>query len=71
MGLFEKLVLVEEGVERFMEELRERFAKFALEVHSQKTRLIEFGPWAAENRRRKGCGEPQTFEFIGFTHICG
>jgi group II intron reverse transcriptase/maturase len=57
--------------ERFLTELRERFAKFALQLHSEKTRLIEFGPWAAENRRRKGQGKPQTFEFLGFTHICG
>jgi group II intron reverse transcriptase/maturase len=57
--------------ERFIEELRERFAKFGLELHSEKTRLIEFGPWAAVNRRRKGQGKPQTFEFLGFTHICG
>ena len=60
-----------EEAERFMEDLRERFAKFGLELHSEKTRLIEFGPWAAENRRRKGQGKPQTFEFLGFTHICG
>jgi group II intron reverse transcriptase/maturase len=57
--------------ERFLTELRERFAKFGLELHSEKTRLIEFGPWAAENRRRKGQDKPQTFEFLGFTHICG
>lgn len=60
-----------EEAERFMEDLRERFAKFGLELHSEKTRLIEFGPWAAENRRRKGQGKPQTFQFLGFTHICG
>jgi group II intron reverse transcriptase/maturase len=60
-----------EEAERFMEDLRQRFAKFGLELHSEKTRLIEFGPWAAENRRRKGQGKPQTFDFLGFTHICG
>ena len=60
-----------EEAERFIKDLRERFAKFGLELHSQKTRLIEFGPWAAENRRRKGQGKPQTFQFLGFTHICG
>lgn len=60
-----------EQAERFMEDLRERFAKFGLELHSEKTRLIEFGPWAAENRRRKGQGKPQSFQFLGFTHICG
>jgi group II intron reverse transcriptase/maturase len=57
--------------ERFMGDLRERFAQFGLELHSEKTRLIEFGPWAAENRRRKGQGKPQTFKYLGFTHICG
>ena len=61
----------QEEAERFIAELRERFAKFGLELHSEKTRLIEFGPWAAENRRRKGQGKPQSFEFLGFTHICG
>jgi RNA-directed DNA polymerase len=61
----------QEEAERFMEDLRERFAKFGLELHSEKTRLIEFSPWAAENRRRKGQGKPQTFDFLGFTHICG
>lgn len=60
-----------EEAERFIKDLRERFAKFGLELHSEKTRLIEFGPWAAENRRRKGQGRPQTFQFLGFTHICG
>ncbi len=61
----------QEEAERFIEELRERFAKFGLQLHSEKTRLIEFGPWAAENRRRKGQGKPQSFEFLGFRHICG
>jgi RNA-directed DNA polymerase len=61
----------QEEAERFIEDLRERFAEFGLELHSEKTRLIEFGPWAAENRRRKGQGKPQTFDFLGFTHICG
>jgi group II intron reverse transcriptase/maturase len=60
-----------EEAERFMEDLRQRFANFGLELHSEKTRLIEFGPWAADNRRRKGQGKPQTFDFLGFTHICG
>jgi len=57
--------------ERFLVALRERFAKFGLELHPEKTRLIEFGPWAAYNRRRKGLGKPETFNFLGFTHICG
>ena len=57
--------------ERFRAELTERLSKFALELHPDKTRLIEFGPFAAENRRRRGQGKPETFDFLGFTHICG
>jgi RNA-directed DNA polymerase len=57
--------------ERFLAELRERFAKFGLELHPEKTRLLEFGPFAAENRRRAGKGKPETFNFLGFTHMCG
>jgi RNA-directed DNA polymerase len=56
--------------EQFQAELRERFAKFHLELHSEKTRLIEFGPLAAEQRRKRGEGKPETFDFLGFTHIC-
>jgi group II intron reverse transcriptase/maturase len=57
--------------ERFWEELRERLAQFHLELHPDKTRLLEFGPFAAPNRRRRGEGKPETFDFLGFTHICG
>jgi RNA-directed DNA polymerase len=57
--------------ERFLTELRERLAKFKLELHSEKTRLLAFGPYAAEHRRRAGQGKPETFNFLGFTHICG
>jgi RNA-directed DNA polymerase len=57
--------------ERFLAELRERFAKFSLELHPEKTRLLEFGPFAAENQQRAGNGKPETFDFLGFTHICG
>ncbi|MGH2400319.1 MAG: group II intron reverse transcriptase/maturase, partial [bacterium] len=57
--------------ERFLTELRERFAKFSLELHPEKTRLLEFGPFAAESRRRAGKGKPETFDFLGFTHISG
>jgi group II intron reverse transcriptase/maturase len=57
--------------EQFLAELRERFAKFGLELHPEKTRLLEFGRHAAENRRRDGLGKPETFNFLGFTHICG
>ena len=57
--------------EQFLAALRERFAKFALELHPEKTRLIEFGRWAAGNRRKRGLSKPETFNFLGFTHICG
>jgi RNA-directed DNA polymerase len=57
--------------ERFLAELHERFAKFGLELHPEKTRLLEFGPFAAERRQRAGQGKPETFNFLGFTHICG
>jgi group II intron reverse transcriptase/maturase len=57
--------------ERFLAELRERFAKFGLELHPEKTRLLEFGPYAAERRQQAGKGKPETFDFLGFTHICG
>jgi len=57
--------------ERFLAELRARFAQFGLGLHPEKTRLLEFGPFAAEHRRRAGRGKPETFDFLGFTHICG
>jgi len=57
--------------ERFLTELRERFTKFGLELHPDKTRLIEFGRYAEKNRRDRGDGKPETFDFLGFTHICG
>ena len=50
--------------------LRERFAQFGLALHPDKTRLIEFGRFAAPNRRSRGEGKPQTFNFLGFTHCC-
>jgi group II intron reverse transcriptase/maturase len=56
--------------ERFMGELRVRFAKFHLELHPEKTRLIEFGRKAAQNRHERGEGKPETFKFLGFTHSC-
>jgi group II intron reverse transcriptase/maturase len=56
--------------ERFLEELRERLGKFGLELHPAKTRLIEFGRWAIADRRKRGAGKPETFDFLGFTHIC-
>jgi len=57
--------------ERIWAELIERFRKFRLELHPEKTRLLEFGPYAAANRQRRGQGKPETFNFLGFTHICG
>ena len=57
--------------ERFLQELKERTAKFGLELHPVKTRLIEFGRFAAERRKKRGEGSPETFNFLGFTHICG
>jgi RNA-directed DNA polymerase len=56
---------------RFLAELRERMGQFALALHPDKTRLIEFGRRAAVNRERRGLGKPETFAFLGFTHICG
>ena len=56
--------------ERFLEELKQRFAKFHLELHPEKTRLIEFGRFAAENRKRCKEGKPESFNFLGFTHSC-
>jgi len=55
---------------QFLYDLRRRFTEFGLELHPQKTRLIEFGRFAAKNRAAKGLGRPETFDFLGFTHIC-
>lgn len=57
--------------ERFLAEMRERLAAFALTLHEGKTRLIRFGRFAAQNRKERGEGKPETFNFLGFTHICG
>ncbi len=57
--------------ERFWKELKERMEKFCLELHPEKTRLLEFGRYAAANRERRGEGKPETFDFLGLTHICG
>ncbi len=56
---------------QFLRDLRERFAKFSLELNADKTRLIQFGRFAATNRAERGLGKPDTFDFLGFTHICG
>ena len=60
-----------EEAERFLGELRERLGRFGLELHPEKTRLIELGRYAAANRERRGEGKPETFDFLGFTHMCG
>jgi len=56
---------------RCWQELTERFRQFQLELHPEKSRLLEFGPYADKNRKRHGQGKPETFSFLGFTHICG
>ena len=61
----------ESDARRFLDEMRERLRKFALSLHPEKTRLIEFGRFAAERRQRRGLGKPETFNFLGFTFICG
>jgi RNA-directed DNA polymerase len=60
-----------DDAERFHRELRERLKKFSLELSEEKTRLIEFGRFADSNRNDHGGGKPETFNFLGFTHICG
>ena len=60
-----------EEAERFLQQLRARLQKFGLELNPEKTRLIEFGRYAAERRKKRGEGKPETFNFLGFTHICG
>lgn len=59
-----------DDAEKFYEALKKRMAHFGLEVEENKTRLIEFGRFAAENRKRRGEGKPETFDFLGFTHYC-
>src|SRR6185436_14256812 len=61
----------ESDARRFLDEMRERLKTFALTLHPEKTRLIEFGRFAAERRKRYGLGKPETFNFLGFTFICG
>jgi RNA-directed DNA polymerase len=56
---------------RFWDAMRKRFEEFALSLHPEKTRLIEFGRQAADRRGQRGLGKPETFNFLGFTHICG
>jgi retron-type reverse transcriptase len=61
----------ENDARRFLETMRARFEKFALTLHPEKTRLIEFGRYATHNRALRGLGKPETFTFLGFTLICG
>src|SRR5260370_31657863 len=61
----------EADAKRFLEQLRERMGKFSLSLHPEKTRLIEFGRFAAEHRAARGENKPETFNFLGFTHIAG
>ena len=58
-------------VQRFLEEMKVRFAKFGMTLNQEKTRVLEFGRFAAENSTRRGRRKPETFDFLGFTHICG
>jgi RNA-directed DNA polymerase len=60
-----------DDAERFWADLRERLARFNLELNAEKTRLIEFGRFAARDREARGLGKPETFQFLGFTHACG
>ncbi|MGA8479443.1 MAG: group II intron reverse transcriptase/maturase, partial [Chthoniobacterales bacterium] len=61
----------ESDARHFWEAMRERLQEFSLSLHPEKTRLIEFGRFAAANRRRRGLGKPDSFKFLGFTFICG
>ena len=61
----------EDDAQRLLADLRQRLADFGLSLHPDKTRLVEFGRHAARNRAARGLGKPETFDFLGFTHICG
>ena len=61
----------ESDARRFLDEMRARLQEFALSLHPEKTRLIEFGRFAADNRKQRGLGKPETFNFLGFNFICG
>jgi RNA-directed DNA polymerase len=61
----------ENDARRFLDEMRARLQEFGLSLHPEKTRLIEFGRFAAKNRKQRGLGKPETFNFLGFTFICG
>ena len=59
-----------EDGKKFNRQLRQRLSKFGLTLHEGKTRLIEFGRFAADNREKQGVGKPESFDFLGFTHVC-
>ena len=61
----------ESDARRFWMDLRQRMAQFGLELHPDKTRLLRFGRFAAQLRSRRGEGKPETFDFLGMTHMCG
>ena len=61
----------EADARRFWDAMRKRFEQFSLELHGEKTRLLEFGRHAAARRQQQGLGKPETFTFLGFTFICG
>lgn len=61
----------EDDARRFLDAMRDRLGTFALSLHPDKTRLLEFGRFAAADRKRRGLGKPETFAFLGFTFICG
>jgi len=60
-----------EDAEKLLQDIQERFAKFGLSLSMDKTKVLEFGRFASENRKRRGQGKPETFDFLGFTHYCG
>jgi RNA-directed DNA polymerase len=60
-----------DDAERFLKALRERLGQFSLSLHPDKTRLLEFGRYAVQNRHERGQGKPETFQFLGFVHSCG
>jgi hypothetical protein len=62
---------IRKDAERFLIALRERLGQFGLTLHPDKTRLLEFGRYAAQNRQERGQGKPETFQFLGFVHSCG
>ena len=59
-----------QDAEQYLRDVRERLARFGLSLHRDKTRLVEFGRFALLNRRQRGVGKPETFDFLGFTHYC-